>query len=100
MARSSLPSSTPAGHPGVDSLLHPYRNGDGANPAPFSFEIGKYPPPFPQLNRIDIEPSEFPPAQGAADQNREDDVIPLALERRLIGNSQQFLRLLLRQPVS
>ena len=51
------------GHPGVDSLLHPYRNGDGADPGPFSFEVSQYPPPFPQLDRIDIEHGELLSAQ-------------------------------------
>jgi hypothetical protein len=52
------------GHPGVDSLLHPTRNGHGANPAIFSFEIGQHPPPFPHLDGIDIEPGELLVAQG------------------------------------
>jgi hypothetical protein len=57
------------GHPGVDSLLDPCRNSHGANPAPFSFEIGQHPTPFPQLDGIDIEPGQLLPAQGAADQD-------------------------------
>jgi hypothetical protein len=88
------------GHPGVDSLLDPYRNSHGANPAPFSFEIGQHLPPFPQLDGIDIEHGEFLPAQGAADEHGQEDVIPLALGRRPIGNGQQFPCLFTGEPVS
>ena len=87
------------GHPGVDSLLDPYRDRHGADPAPFPFEIDQHPAALPQLDRIDIERGELLPAQGAADQKRQDHVIPLALERRPIGNGQQLLRLLPGQPV-
>jgi hypothetical protein len=51
------------GRPGVHSLLHPYRYSLDANSAPFFFEIDQYPPPFPQLDPIDIELGQLLSAQ-------------------------------------
>jgi hypothetical protein len=39
------------------------------------------------------------PAQGAADQERQDRVVALALQGGAVGDGQQFLGLLAGQPV-
>ncbi len=74
------------GHPGVDSLLAPYRDGDGPHAPSLPFKIGQYPATFALLDRPDVERSELLPAQGATDQERKDDVVPFALEGRAIRN--------------
>src|SRR5271170_7455756 len=55
-------------HPGVDSLLDPDRDRDGANPPSLPCEIGEHPAAFPELYGLDIECGQLLPAEGAADQ--------------------------------
>ena len=62
-------------------------------------EVGDHPAVLPHLDVLDIERGQFPSPQGAADQQRQDHVVPLALHGRAVGDGQQFPRLLLRQPV-
>jgi hypothetical protein len=88
------------GHPGVDSLLDPHRDRHRANASSLPFEICQHPAALPQLDRIDIEQGELLPAQDAADQHAQQDVIPLALERRAVWNGEQCFRLFARQPVA
>jgi hypothetical protein len=86
-------------HPGVDSLLDPDRDRDGSDPPSLPFEIHEHPAAFPELDGLDNERGQLLAAKGAADQERQDDVIALTLMCGPIGNGQQLLRLLPRQPV-
>jgi hypothetical protein len=80
--------------PGIEAVLAPEGDGDSAD------AIGQHPSAFPQLDGLETEPGQLPPAQGSAYQHGQDDVIPLALEGRAIGNRQQLLCLVSSQPVS
>jgi len=51
------------------------------------------------LDGTDLERGELLPAEGAADQQRQDDGVPLALEGGAVGDGQQFLGLLFGEPV-
>jgi hypothetical protein len=78
--RSSRPSSTAdRDHPGVDTLLDPDRDGDGADAPAFALEIGQDHRPLPLLDGLDIELGQFVAPEGAADQKRQDHVVAFPL---------------------
>ena len=87
-------------HRRVDTLLDPERNGDGADAATLATHVRNHPTSLTHLDVLDVEVRQLPPAQGAADQQRQYHVVALALQRRAVGHGEQFLGLLARQPVS
>ena len=66
------------GHPGVDPLLDPDRHGNRADASSLPFHITQDPAALPQLDGLDVERGELLAAQGAADQQCQDDVVALA----------------------
>ena len=74
-------------------------DGDGADAPALALEVGQDPAAFPLLDGRDVELGQFVPPVGAADQKRQDHVIPFALNRRAVGDSQQLFGLLAGQPV-
>jgi hypothetical protein len=68
------------GHPGVDPLLDPDRDGDGADAPAFALKVGQDPPSLALLDGLDVELGQLVLPQGAADQQRQDDVVAFALE--------------------
>ncbi len=99
--RSSRPSSMPAA---VIQALIPcltqIGDGHGADASSLPFKVGQHPPPLALLDGLDVELGQLLPAQGAADQQRQDHVIAFALQGRAVGNGQQLFGLLPGQPVS
>ncbi len=82
------------GHPGVDFLLDPDGDGDGADAPALALEVGQHPPPLALLDGRDIELGQLVPSEGAADQQRQDDIVPLPFQGRAVRNGQQLLGLL------
>jgi hypothetical protein len=62
-------------------------------------QICDHPPVLAHLDLFYIKVGELVPAQGAADQERQDRVIAFALQGGAVGDGQQLLRLLPGQPV-
>jgi hypothetical protein len=87
------------GHPGVDALLDPDRDGHGADAPALALEVGQHPPSLPLLNGLDVKLGQLVPPEGAADQKRQDHGVALALEGRAVGDGQKFFGLLPGQPV-
>src|SRR5258705_211035 len=71
---------TGRGHPGVDAVLDPDRDGDGADASSLPFKVGQDPAALPLLDGLDIELGQLVAPQGAAHQQRQDDVIAFALQ--------------------
>jgi hypothetical protein len=68
---------------GIDSLLDPGGDGNGADASFLSFEIRQHPSALSLLDGFDVEPShQLGPPQGAANQQRQDHVIAFALQGR------------------
>ena len=86
-------------HPGVDAVLDPDRDGNRPDASSLPFQISQDPSALPQLDGTDVERGEFLPAQRTADQERQEDVVPLAFEGRAVGDGQQFPGLLFGEPV-
>jgi hypothetical protein len=86
-------------YPGADAVLDPDRYCHGANAPALALEVCQDPAAFPLLDSFDVELGQLVPPQSAADQQGQDHVIPFALERRAVGDSQQLFRLLASQPV-
>jgi hypothetical protein len=51
------------------------------------------------LDGLDLELGQFVAPEGAADQQRQDDVVAFALQGGAVGDGQQLLGLLAGQPV-
>ena len=81
-------------------MFDPERNRHSPDAATLAPEVSDDPPVLPHLDVLCGERGQFPSPQRAADQESEDGVVPLALDRRAIGNSKQFPCLLLREPVA
>ena len=97
--RTQQPALVDAGrsYPGIDSLLDPDGDGDGADTATFALEVGQHPASFPLLDGLDVELGQLVPPEGAADQKRQDHIVALALEGRAVGDGQQLFGLLAGQ---
>src|SRR6202043_1963720 len=78
----------------------PDRDRDRTDTAALAAEIDDDPPPLPELNSFDVQGGKFLPAQSAADQESNDDIIAFALEGRAIRHREQFLRLFTSKPVA
>jgi len=52
------------------------------------------------LDGLDVELGQFVPPQGAADQQRQDDIIAFALQGKAVRDGQQLFGLLAVQPVA
>ena len=86
--------------PGIDGVLDPERDGDGADATALAAEVGDHPAVLPQLDVGEVEGGQFPSAERAADQQTEDDVVALAFEGLAVGHREQFPRLFLGEPVA
>jgi len=75
-------------HPGIDAVLDPDRDGHGPDASSLPFQIRQHPAPLPELDGLNIQRSEFLPAKGAADQQRQDHVVPLPFRARTVGDGQ------------
>jgi len=53
-------------HPGVDTLLDPDRDGDGADAPALALKVGQDPPSLSLLDGLDVELGQLVPPQGAA----------------------------------
>ena len=87
-------------HPGVDALLDPDGDGNGADAPALALKVGQDPPSLSLLDGLDIELGQLVAPEGAADQQRQDDVVAFALQCGAVGDGQQLLRLLAGQPVA
>jgi hypothetical protein len=47
---------------------------------PLPLEVGQHPSAFPLLDGRDVELGQFVPPEGAADQQRQDDIVALSLQ--------------------
>ncbi len=63
------------------------------------FEIRQHPPALPELDGCHVEFGQLIRAQGAADEQRQDDVIPFSCGGRPVRYGKQLLRLVASQPV-
>jgi hypothetical protein len=97
--RRSFPSSRPGRGPGVDRLFDPRRDRHGADPAALAAEVRDYPPVLAHLDLLYIKVGQLVPAQGAADQEGQDHVVPLAFQGGAVGDGQKFPGLVAGQPV-
>jgi hypothetical protein len=86
-------------HPGVDAVLDPDGDGDGAHAPALALEVGQNPPAFALLDGRNVELGQLVPPEGAADQQRQDHVIAFSFQGRAVGDGDQFFRLLAGQPV-
>ena len=66
------------------------QTGTATNPPSLPFEIDEHPAALPELDRLNNEGGQFLPAKGAADQQRQDHVVALALQYRPIGKPAQW----------
>jgi hypothetical protein len=73
---------------------------NGAETPALALEVGQNPAPLALLDGRYLEPGQFVPPQGAADRQRQDDVVALALQGRAVGDGQQLCGLLAGQPVA
>jgi len=61
------------------AAIHPDRHGDGPGSAPLSLKVRDHPPALAHLDLFYRKRGKLLPAQGAAHQQSQDHVIPLAL---------------------
>jgi hypothetical protein len=66
---------TGRGPPGIDALLDPDGDGDGADAPALAFEVGQHPPSLSLLNGSDVELGQLVLPEGAADQQRQDHIV-------------------------
>ncbi len=66
------------------------RHRDGADALSLPYQVRQHPAALAQLQGIDLEHSELPPAQRAADWQRQDHVVPFAFEGQAVGYCEQL----------
>ena len=67
-------------HPGVDSLLDPDRDRDSSDSAALATKIGQDPSPLAHLDSVNVHAGQLLPPQGAAQQQRQNHVVPLPFD--------------------
>src|SRR5271156_4980876 len=83
-------------HPGVDSVLDPEWNCHGADSAALPTKIGQDPSALPHLDTVNIQTGQLLSPQSAAQQQRQNRVVPLPFDLGAVGDREQLLGLFAR----
>jgi hypothetical protein len=99
--RNSFPvSRSAASTPRVYGHLNPIRHRNRPDMPAFTHQIDNRPVFLSLLKMLKVQISQFPSAQAAAKQDRENGAVPLAFECVGIGRLPEPTRLVCREPVS
>ncbi len=86
--------------PSIDLCFYPKRYGGCPDAIPLPTRIGDDPATLSLLHISDLERRQLTPAESAADQQREHNVVSFALQRAAVRHAEEFFGLIWRQPIA